>query len=332
MTPATNVDVEIFDRASALRLLPPRDEHAHKWGVGGLLIVGGAPGYIGAPALAAQAAGRSGAGIVNLAIPRSSVGPTATLVPEAVFLPLPETDSTHGVQSALELIAPVAEKCTAFVVGPGLSRDDAATALMDALFGDSRRTVSRPLGFGSISQESQSSAPTALIGNTKPAVIDADALHWLAHRDSWWTQVAPHSLLLTPHVGEFAALTGQSIEDVLADPAVSVRSAANQWQQNVVLKAGKPWISDGHVVRTLDVVAPALATAGSGDVLAGSIGAFLAQGLAPVDAASLASYAGTQAALRLTPELSSLGLVAGDLPRGIATVLAELEQERGSSR
>lgn len=330
MTQTSNV--EIIDRAEALRLLPRRTADAHKWGIGGLLIVGGAPGYIGAPALAAQAAGRSGAGIVNLAVPRSSIGATATLVPEAVFLPLPETDSSHGVQNAIELIAPIAEKCRALVVGPGLSRDDAATSLLAALFGDARRSTTRSLGFGSISRESASAEPDALVGQGKPVVVDADALHWLSQRDSWWTRVTPLSLVLTPHTGELAALTGKSTAEISAGPEAAVLAAARDWQQVVVLKAGKTWISDGQVVRALDTVAPALATAGSGDVLAGSIGAFLAQGLAPVDAAALALYAGTQAALRLTSKLSSLGVVASDLPHAVATILAELESESGVSR
>jgi NAD(P)H-hydrate epimerase len=332
MTPVSNVEVEIVDRATALRLLPKRDEQAHKWGIGGLLIVGGAPGYIGAPALAALGAGRSGAGIVNLAVPRSSVGPTATLVPEAVFVPLPETDSTHGVQNAIELIAPVAEKCRALVVGPGLSRDDAASGLLAALFGDARRPVTRSLGFGSASRASDSHEHAALIGKRIPSVVDADALHWLAERESWSNQVEPFSLVLTPHVGEFAALTGKSTEEIAGNPAATVRAAAKDWQQVVVLKAGRSWVSDGETVRGLDFAAPALATAGSGDVLAGSIGAFLAQGLAPVDAAALAIYSGSQAALRLTTEFSSLGVVAGDLPRAIATVLADLETESDASR
>ena len=91
-------------------------------------------------------------------------------------------------------------------------------------------------------------------------------------------------------------------------------------------------MSDGESVRTLDDASPALATAGSGDVLAGSIGAFLAQGLAPVDAASLAIYSGTHAAMRLSDELSNLGVVASDLPRAIAHVLAGLEKESDASR
>ncbi len=332
MTNESSALIEIIDRATVLGLLPRRDEHAHKWGVGGLLIVGGAPGYIGAPALAAMSAGRSGAGIIVLALPRSSVSATAALVPEAVFLPLPETDASHGVQNAMRQIIPVAEKSRAMVVGPGLSRDETATALLAALFGDTHRSGARTLGFGSNKRDAASDTSGGLAGRSLPAVIDADALHWLADRDAWWTRVEPFSLVLTPHVGEFSALTGIETGAIVAEPAKSVRTAAQEWQQTVVLKAGRAWISDGTTVRTVESAAPALATAGTGDVLSGSIGAFLAQGLAPVDAASLAVYAGGVAARRLTGELSTLGVVASDLPRAIATVLADLETESAVNR
>lgn len=319
--------VEYIDRDLACALLPKRDDLAHKWGVGGLVIIGGAPGYVGAPALAAMGAARSGAGIVSLAIPRSSVGVTATLVPEAVFVPLPETESSHSVQRALELIAPQVEKSKAMVVGPGLSRDETALALLGGLFGDAPRTVSRSMGFSAISNESQSQPGAGIVGGATPAVIDADALHWLSERESWWDKVNPWSLVLTPHVGELAALSVRHADMILKDPAAAARDAALAWNQTVVLKAGKAYVSDGQSVRTIESAAPALATAGSGDVLAGSIGAFLAQGLRPVDAASLAIYAGTEAALRLSQELSTLGVVASDLPEAIARVLAELESE-----
>jgi ADP-dependent NAD(P)H-hydrate dehydratase / NAD(P)H-hydrate epimerase len=325
MTSSTKV--EIIDRAAALALLPKRDVVAHKWGVGGLVIVGGAPGYIGAPALAAMGAARSGAGIVSLAIPRSSVGATAALVPEAVFVPLPDTDSSYGVQRAIELITPQVAKSKALLIGPGLSRDETAFALLGGLFGDTTRNTSRSMGFGSLSRESASQPDGAIVGGQTPAVIDADALHWLSERESWWDKVAPGSLVLTPHVGELAALSVRHADMILADPAAAARDAARAWNQIVILKAGKAYVSDGQTVRTVEAAAPALATAGTGDVLAGSIGAFLAQGLNPVDAAALAIYAGTEAALRLTQELSTLGVVASDLPEAIARVLAELETE-----
>lgn len=319
--------VEFIDRATALSLMPKRDESAHKWGVGGLVIIGGAPNYVGAPALAAMGAARSGAGIVSLAIPRSSVAATAALVPEAIYLPLPETDSSHGVQRALEQISSHVEKSRALLVGPGLSRDEAASALLAGLFGDTTRTASRIMGFGPIARESESRSSGSIVGNEKPTVVDADALHWLSERESWWDKVAPKSLVLTPHVGELAALSVRHADMILADPAAATRDAAVAWNQTVVLKAGKAYISDGETVRTMSQAAPALATAGTGDVLAGSIAAFLAQGLTPFDAATLAVYAGTEAAIRLTQELSTLGVVASDLPEAIARVLAELESE-----
>ncbi|MEZ4665390.1 MAG: NAD(P)H-hydrate dehydratase [Thermomicrobiales bacterium] len=325
MTSSTTV--EFIDRASALALLPRRDATAHKWGVGGLVIVGGARGYIGAPALAAMGAARSGAGIVSLAIPRSSVGATAALVPEAVFVPMPETDSAHGVQQAIAFLEPHIAKSKALLIGPGLSRDTAATALLSGIFGENTRTATRSMGFGSIAREASGESRSTLLDGSIPAVVDADALHWLSEQESWWTKVAPGSLVLTPHVGELAALTIRHADVILADPASAAKDAAEAFGQVIVLKAGKAFISDGAVVRTVETAAPALATAGTGDVLAGSIAAFLAQGLEAVDAAALAVYAGTQAALRLTQELSSLGVVASDLPEAIARILAELEIE-----
>lgn len=323
----SSLKVEIIDPAMALSLLPKRDESAHKWGVGGVVIVGGSPGFIGAPALAAMGAARSGAGIVSLAISRSSVGATATLIPEAVFLPLPDSDSVQGVHKAIELISPQVEKSRAIVIGPGLSRDVSAYALLGGLFGETHQSGSRSMGFGSRSNETTTQQENAVVGKETPTVVDADALHWLSERESWWDKVAPRSLILTPHVGELAALSIRHADLILEDPAAAVRDAALAWNQTVVLKAGKAYVSDGQMVRTVESASPALATAGTGDVLSGSIGAFLAQGLNPVDAVSLAIYAGTEAALRLTQELSTLGVVATDLPKAIARVLAELEIE-----
>ncbi len=323
----SSLKVEFIDRAMALALLPKRDELAHKWGVGGVVIVGGSPGYIGAPALAAMGAARSGAGIVSLAISRSSVGATATLVPEAVFLPLPESDTLQGVNKAIDLISPQVEKSKAIVVGPGLSRDESAYALLAGLFGETSHAGFRSMGFGSQSIEPTAQQESALVGGETPTVVDADALHWLSERESWWDKVAPRSLILTPHVGELAALSIRHADLIMEDPAAAVRDAALAWNQTVVLKAGKAYVSDGQIVRTVKTASPALATAGTGDVLSGSIGAFLAQGLNPVDAATLAIYAGTEAALRLTQEFSTLGVVASDLPKAIANVLSELERE-----
>ena len=198
--------VEIVDRAAALALLPKRGENAHKWGVGGVVVIGGAPGYIGAPALAAMGAARSGAGIVSLAIPRSSIGATAALVPEAVFLPLPETDSSHGVQRALEAHCAAGREIQSNGCrSRALARRNCLRVAQRALW--RCHTLGSPLPWvlGRSRRETESQAGSSVVGGSTPAVVDADALHWLSERESWWDKVAPWSLVLTPHVGELAS-------------------------------------------------------------------------------------------------------------------------------
>src|SRR5688500_13396886 len=125
----------VIDDAFARRLLPTRDEHAHKWGVGGVLIIGGSPGYFGAPALAAMAAGRSGAGIVSIASPRSAMGAITSIVPEASFMPLPESDLGLAGDRVSSRLRERLEKFKSLVVGPGLGEDEYADAVMQGLTG-----------------------------------------------------------------------------------------------------------------------------------------------------------------------------------------------------
>lgn len=320
-------DIRYIDKELAAKLVPKRGAHAHKWGVGGVLIVGGSPGYIGAPALAASAAGRSGAGIVSLAIPRSSVGPTSTLVPEAVFVLLPESDSSHGLRTAVDSIRAHAGRARAMLVGPGLSRDAYATSLLRALAGGTAAGSRSNVGFGAGASPNGSDDSEPLIGAGIRTVIDADALHWLSTEPEWWTRFPPRSIVVTPHAGEMSALLDRPVEEIVADPAGTASSAARTWNQIVVLKSGTAYASDGSVVRTMATEESALATAGTGDVLAGSISAFMAQGLEPLDAATLSIYLGSAAANRRAKELSPLGVVAGDLPQEIARVLADLYRD-----
>jgi NAD(P)H-hydrate epimerase len=309
-------------------LVPVREAGAHKWGVGGLLIVGGSPGYVGAPALAALAAGRSGAGIITIASPRSSLGAIASIVPEATFLPLPEGDLGVGGERAAARIQETLERYRALVVGPGLGKDEYANAIMQGLTGASIASVtSKLVGFSSTRTVEATVTPSErrqILGGDIAAVIDADALNWLAAQDEWSKRFASGTLVLTPHVGEMARLTGLDSESILADPASVAAKFASEWQQTVVLKGGASVVTNGDIVRVASSGPTALATAGSGDVLAGSIGAFLAQGLAPIDAASLAVYLGTYAAEALSVRLSPLGVVASDLPVAIAEAFISL--------
>jgi NAD(P)H-hydrate epimerase len=325
--PALGPKQHLIDRDAALAALPRRRVGAHKWGVGGLVIVAGAPGYAGAAILCAMAAGRAGAGIVNVAAPRSVVGALAIHVPEAVAIPLPESDSGSSGRRAAELIEPKLEKSTAIVIGPGLGQDEPADMLLRALFGGRAARSAIGFGFGE-SGPAPSAEHELLKARGVPVVIDADALNWLAKQEEWWRWLEPGQAVLTPHLGELERLTGTKAEVITADPVAAAKEAAASWQHVVVFKYGYTVVTDGDRVLVADDAPPSLATAGSGDVLAGTIGAFLAQGVEPMAAAALAVYAGATAARRVEASTGTLGLVASDLPLAIAAALAELERAK----
>ena len=316
----------LADSILAQAVLPRRAFGAHKWGVGGLLIIAGSPGFSGAAALCAMAAGRAGAGIINVAIPHGAAGAVTTAVPEAAIVLLPAGDVSGTARRAADLIKAKMTRSKAIVVGPGLGDDEAAEALLAALFGSP--AAQQVIGFGSRRDGTGEggAAPSGLLSmNDLPLVIDADGLNWLAKQPEWWGLVPERRAVLTPHPAEMARLLGQDIDQVLADPVQTVRAAAKQWKQTVVLKYGYTAASDGDDVIFAPSAPRSLATAGSGDVFAGMIGAFLAQGVSPLDAAALAIYIGGQAAGRVGREVGTLGTIASDLPLAIAQELASLE-------
>lgn len=325
------LEPEAITEEWAALVLPRRSAGAHKWGVGGVVIVAGSPLYAGAAALCCMAAGRAGAGIVSAALPRSIVGTVVGLAPEATIVVVPEGDSVSVAQRAAGAIGERLERSRAMVVGPGLGDDEATTALLDALFGFAR--VRGGIGFGAAGAAREREEPGGPIAKaSKPVVVDADGLNWLAKQEGWWERVPPGLLVLTPHPGEMGRLTGGDAERIVSDPLSAAREAAATWGQTVVLKGGETIVASPDGVARRCAASPALATAGSGDVLSGTIGAFLAQGLAPADAAGLALYVGNRAAERAARDYGTLGVVAGDLPAAIARELGELEAEDGQGR
>ena len=325
---SASVSTLSIDERLAKKLVPVRAPGSHKWSVGGVLIVGGSPGYLGAPALAALAAGRSGAGVVSIASPRSAMGAMAAIVPEASFLSLPEGDLGPGGERAADKVRERLDRFKAIVVGPGLGDDSYADAIMSALTGPT--AIARPtgsVGFSiarSVPVANEPAASSSILGGALPAVIDADGLNWLARQEGWNERFTPGSLVLTPHAAEMARLTGLEIDEILADSIGVASRFATEWKQTVVLKGGPTVVATANSVLIAESSPAALATAGSGDVLAGSIGAFLAQGLQPVDAAALAVFLGIRAAEALSRRFSPLGVVASDLPVAIAEALAGL--------
>jgi NAD(P)H-hydrate epimerase len=129
-------------------------------------------------------------------------------------------------------------------------------------------------------------------------------------------------MVLTPHPGEMARLLNRPVEEITADPVEAAAEAAANWSQTVLLKGGNAVVSNGESTFVADLAASSLATAGSGDVLAGVVGGLLAQTQSLVDSAVLAMYVGPRAALRVEDRFGVLGVVASDLPDAIANELA----------
>lgn len=322
-----DVTTTTIDESMARDLLPERDAAAHKWDVGGVVVVAGSPCYPGAALLASRAAGRAGAGIVYLATGRGVIATVASAIPEVAYIPLPETESASGARRAAELIGEALPRAHALVVGPGLGGDDASDALLAAIFGIGARSesVRSRMGFGSDAAQptfDTDAAPASIFDNDIQIIVDADGLNWLARQGEWWKHVPANRLLLTPHPGEMARLLDTSVEEVVADPVTTAYQAARTWNQTVLLKGGHAVVSDGSTTIVADHAAGSLATAGSGDVLAGVIGGLAAQTRSLLDSAALAIYVGPRAARRVEDRFGVLGVVATDLPDAIANEIS----------
>ena len=326
----TTIEHAVIDEQYVRALLPTRDIQAHKWSVGGTVVVAGSPSYPGAAQLASRAAGRAGAGIVHLATGRGVISAIASAIPEVAYIPLPETESSSGARKASELIREQLARSSSVVIGPGLGADDASDNLLVSLFGFGGKSeaVRSRMGFGGDAAVARSGDDVAAVSIFSDsginAVLDADALNWLARQEAWWESVPAQRMVLTPHPGEMARLTGLTVEEITADPVAAAANAATKWQQTVLLKGGNAVIANGETTLVADLASASLATAGTGDVLSGVVGGLLAQTKSPLDAAALAVYLGPRAASRIEERFGVLGVLASDLPDAIALELALL--------
>jgi len=270
-------------------LLPLRPHEAHKWQTA-VQVVAGSPGMTGAPWLASRAALRSGAGYVRLSMP--GVDPSVLPPSELVHLSVPGT-GWHGlVQADLSRVE-------ALVVGPGL--------------GPAAATGGEPGLPGGEVGALVAAAPV-------PVVVDADGLNAIGTLEALRAIVSKrsHPTVITPHTGELTRLAGQAPG---ADRIGAAREAAARSGAIVLLKGSTTVVSspDGKVLMGASGD-PRLATAGTGDVLSGVIGAFIARGVPAFEAAALGAHVHGRAAGQGYAE----GLVAGDLPDLVASWLSGL--------
>lgn len=272
--------------AALLSHVPRRSSRDTKYTAGSVLVVGGSPGMTGAACLTAMAALRADAGYVTLAVPAESLPVVEGLALEPVKVGWRDED-------ALETIAAAAERASAIAIGPGLGRSDARQALVRAL----------------------------LERVDLPAVLDADALFGLQPV----TRTAP--IVLTPHAGELARLLETESSWVGAHRLEAAHAASDRYGAVVLLKGPDTLVAARETgIVVCDLGPPALATAGTGDVLTGVVASFLAKGLEPATAAAAAATAHGNAAA-LVPHQA--GLVAGDLLTALPAALGEAAPATG---
>ena len=282
---ASNVRAGLVEPADVARCLPRPQALDHKGTRGHVLVIGGEREMRGAARLAAAAALRAGAGLVTLA----SLGTSGDEAPDSIM--------TRGLAAAADLVAALEGK-SAVVIGPGLGRDERARSWI-----------------------------AAVLGSGVPAVLDADALNLLAASPATIAGAAG-PVVITPHPGEAARMLQTTTANIEHDRLAAVRSLAANTHAVVVLKGARSIVCDGTLGDDYCAInptgSPALATAGSGDVLAGVIGALLAQRLAAVDAARVGVYAHGRAGEQLAAIHGARGVISSDLPLAFADVIRTL--------
>jgi len=259
---------------------------------GRVLVVAGSPELAGAAQLAGEGALRAGAGKLTLATLSDASRELSVAVPEARVLAIGHASGKGVDAAALERLTKRATDAQAVVVGPGIDDEDAACALVRALL----RTDTRAR-----------------------FVLDAAAMSAVCNGKT------QHEVVVTPHAGEMAHLSGREKDAVLADPLAAAREAAARWRVVVVLKGvithiatpdGQAWRHQGGN--------EGLATCGSGDVLAGLIGGFLARGAAPAQAAAWGVRVHARAGERIAQRAGTLGYLAREILYDVPAVLEAL--------
>ena len=280
--------------------LPERPRSAHKGTFGRVMIVAGSRRYVGAAYLAAMAAARVGAGLVTLAMPESLRNAVAAMAPEPTYLPLAESSPGVVSETAAAEVLESLSGYDALLAGCGLGQAQATRTMVEGvLFTDA---------------------------GLPPTVVDADGLNSLVASGGapWWERF-PSRAIVTPHAGEMGRLVGTSADAVQRDRIGAASTAASKWNKVVVLKGAHTVVAqpDGGAMIS-PFVNPALASAGTGDVLAGAIAGLLSQGLATEQAAALGVYLQGAAGERVSERIGDTGLIASDLLDVLPGVVKDL--------
>lgn len=264
--------------------LPKRREDAHKGDFGRVLVIAGSARMPGAACLAAESVLRSGAGLATLAVPQGILPVVAAKLTCSTFLPLPETSDGALSLAAEDLLLDAARDFSAVAMGPGVGQHPETAQLVRKL----AAKIEQPL------------------------VLDADGLNAFAGR-AWQFSRRAQPLVVTPHAGEMARLTGTSAGAVQERREETAVGFAQERDCVVVLKGCGTIVTDGHRTYVNSTGNPGMATGGSGDVLTGVIAGLIGQGLSPYDAAKLGSNLHGLAGDIAADEMGEESLIATDI-------------------
>lgn len=280
-------------RPALLEHVPRRGERDNKYSAGAVLVVGGSTGLTGAPCLAAEAALRAGAGVVIACVPASLHAVFEQQLLEVMTRPCADTDG-HLAPEAAGQIVELARRVDAVALGPGLGRTDGTRELVRIL----------------------------LDTLDVPVVLDADGL-WALAGNLEWVFARDRPTALTPHAGELGRLLGSDSARVNARRLDAVRAGADETGATVLLKGIDTLVAaPGRGTLVADLGTPGLATAGSGDVLAGVVAALLAKGMEPRLGAAAAATLHGVAARRAAALHGAPGMLASDVIPELSRALA----------
>jgi NAD(P)H-hydrate epimerase len=288
--------IALLEAAGVGALLPPREPEAHKGTNGHALIIAGSRGKLGAALLAAEASVRCGAGLTTLAVPDALQPLAEARVPEVMTASLPDGAGGGAALGDGKVLAALLEGRSVVVCGPGIGLTNDTRALVSHLL----RTA------------------------TVPLVLDADALNAVAGTELLKAAGAP--VIVTPHPGEMSRLLGRPTTDVQADRLGSARELAAATGVICLLKGARTIVAEpGGRAAISPTGNPGMGSGGMGDALSGMLGALLAQGLAPADAAALGVYAHGAAADAVAGRRGQVGLRARDVIEELPPTLAALQ-------
>ena len=285
----------LVDDALAITLLPERPRDAHKGSCGKILVVAGSRGLTGAASLASMSALKAGAGLVTLATPESLNAIFEVKLTEVMTAPITEAKAgLLGGDKALEQISELSDKADVVLIGPGLGRAKETLSLVRKL------------------------VPTI----EKPLVLDADGIYAFNGKIEE-LKACKQIPILTPHLGELAALLGKTVEELRKDLVTTVREAAQEYRAIIVTKCETTVIAYPNGEIFISPLGNAgMATGGSGDVLSGAIaGLIKLTPFAPLAGVYLQGTAGDQAL-----EEKSEGLVAGDILENIPRAIKKIRR------